>query len=200
MKGRWCLPLVRIGRTHQRATALAVILSLAVATAPAVALTINLTYDPDSTFLDAGLSSTDIENMKVAAAYAALQFGNDLSDGVNVNIRVTAVPGTGTLGQSITLLVSVSDYGALRTAVAAGAKTADDATALGSGGSLPTSDPIVATHLYMLSKAEAKALGLAPDDLSNDGTFTFGGGFSYTYDPANRAVPGTYDFIGIAMH
>src|SRR4029077_15802043 len=31
-------------------------------------------------------------------------------------------------------------------------------------------------------------------------TFTFGGGFSYTYDPANRAVPGKIDFIGVAMH
>src|SRR5207237_4488824 len=30
--------------------------------------------------------------------------------------------------------------------------------------------------------------------------FTFGGGFSYTYDPANRAVPGKADFIGVAMH
>src|SRR5205814_494826 len=30
--------------------------------------------------------------------------------------------------------------------------------------------------------------------------FTFGGGFSYTYDPANRAVSGKIDFIGVAMH
>ena len=121
MKGRCYLPLIRVSRTRLRATALAVVLSLAVATASVVALTINLTYDPDSTFLDAGLSSTDIVNMKAAASYAALQFSNDLSDGVNVNIRVTAVPGTGTLGQSTTLLTSVSDYAALRTAVAANA-------------------------------------------------------------------------------
>jgi outer membrane protein assembly factor BamB len=82
----------------------------------------------------------------------------------------------------------------------ADSKTADDATALGSGGSLPTSDPILSSHVYVLSTAEAKALGLMQDSLSNDGTFTFGGGFSYTYDPNNRAVPGKTDFIGVAMH
>jgi hypothetical protein len=176
------------------------VLSAVVAAAPAIGLTINLTYDPDSTFLNAGLSSTDIANMKAAASYAASQFTNNFSDGVNVNIKVTAVHGTRTLGQSDAFLTSVSSYGGLRAAVAADAKTADDATALGPGGSLPTSDPIVSNHAYMVTTAEAKALGLAPDDLSNDGTFTFGGGFNYTYDPANRAVPGKTDFIGVAMH
>ena len=43
-------------------------------------------------------------------------------------------------------------------------------------------------------------MGVLPNDLSNDGTFTFGGGFSYTYDPNNRAVAGKFDFIGVAMH
>jgi len=98
-------------------------------------LTINLTYDPDSTFLNAGLSSTDIANMKAAASYAAAQFTNNLSDGVNVNIKVTAVPGTGTLGESNTFLTSVSNYASLRSAVSTDAKTADDSTALGAGGS-----------------------------------------------------------------
>src|SRR5204863_2385448 len=84
--------------------------------------------------------------------------------------------------------------------VAGDAKTADDATALSAGGSLPTSDPISSSHTYLVSTAESKALGLVPNDLSNDGTFTFGGGFSYTYDSANRAVAGKIDFIGVAMH
>jgi hypothetical protein len=51
-----------------------------------------------------------------------------------------------------------------------------------------------------VSKAQRKALGLALDDMTTDGTFTFGGGFTYTYDPANRAVPGAFDFIGVTMH
>src|SRR6266513_6167864 len=100
-----------------------VIVALAIAVSgPAVALTINLTYDPDSTFSAAGLSVADIANMKAAASYAASQFTNNLNDGVNVNIKVTAVSGTGTLGQSSTFLTSVSTYAALRSAFAADAK------------------------------------------------------------------------------
>src|ERR1700736_3533079 len=202
MKDYWHLigEPIRVVRRRSRATLLALVLAAAAAAIPAAALTINLTYDPDSTFLNAGLSSADIAKMKAAASYAVSQFTDNLTDGVNVNIKITAVPGTGTLGQSDSFLASTPNYSALRAAVAADAKTADDATALSSGGSLPTSDPIVSNHLYMVTTAEAKALGLAQDDLSNDGTFTFGGGFNYTYDPANRAVPGKMDFIGVAMH
>src|SRR6202045_598000 len=177
------------------------IVALAIAVSgPAVALTINLSYDPDSTFSNAGLSTADIANMKAAASFAASQFSNNFTDNINVNIKVTAVPGTSTLGQSDTFLMTVSSYAPLRGAVSSDSKTADDATSLGSGGSLPSSDPIGSSHVYMVTTAEAKALALTPDNLSNDGTFTFGGGFSYTYDPNDRAVSGKTDFIGVAMH
>src|ERR1700693_3378381 len=132
--------VVRIMKAPRRATLLGFVLSTIVTTA--AALTINLTFDPDTTFQNAGLTSADIANMKTAASYAAAQFTNDLSDGVNVNIRVTAVSGTGTLGESNTFLTSVSSYAALRSAVSADAKTTDDAKALSAAGSLPTSDPI----------------------------------------------------------
>src|SRR5437660_26134 len=191
---------LRDWRTQSRATFLAFVVLLLAAVIPAFALTINLNFDADSTFLNAGLSSADIVNMKAAASYAAAQFTINLSDGVNVNIRVTAVPGTGTLGESNTFLASVSSYASLRSLANADSKTADDSTALGSGGSLPGSDPILSSHVYLSSTAEAKAVGAMADDFSNDGTFTFGGGFNYTYDPNNRAVSGRIDFIGVAMH
>src|SRR5690349_4218717 len=140
----------RVCKTQSCATLLGFVLCLAITAAPAFALTINLNFDPDSTFLNAGLSSADIANMKAATAYAAAQFTNNLSDGVNVNIRVTAVAGTGTLGQSNTFLTSVSSYNSLRSFVSSDSKTADDSTALGAGGSLPVSDPIGSSHLYML--------------------------------------------------
>src|SRR5207245_1188355 len=60
--------------------------------------------------------------------------------------------------------------------------------------------PIGSAHMDLVARAEAKALRLRADDFTIDGTFTFGGGFSYTYDPANRAVAGKFDFIGVAMH
>src|SRR6266581_988121 len=178
-----------------------VIVALAIAVSgPAVALTINLTYAPDSTFTAAGLSVADIANMKAAASYAASQFTDNFTDSVNVNIKVTAVSGRMTLGSSNTSLVSVSSYTALRGAVSADLTTADDATVLSAGGALPAVDPIASAHMYLLTTAEAKALRLRADDFTIDGTFTFGGGFSYTYDPANRAVSGKMDFIGVAMH
>src|SRR5437773_1563166 len=178
-----------------------VIVALAIAVSgPAVALTINLTYDPDSTFTAAGLSVADIANMKAAASYAASQFSDNFTDSVIVNIKVTAVSDPGTLGMSNTFLVSVSSYAALRATLSADSTTADDATVLSAGGSLPAVDPIASAHMYLLTTAEAKALRLRADDFTPDGTFTFGGRRSYTYDPANRAVAGKIDFIGVAMH
>src|SRR5438477_446490 len=197
---RLILKLVFADKGAARIIRVAIIAVAIAASGPAVGLTINLTFDPDSTFTNAGLSTADIASMKTAAAYAASQFSNSFTDNINVNIKVTAVSGTGTLGQSNTFLTSVSSYTALRNAVSSDSKTADDATSLGAGGSMPSSDPIGSSHVYLLSTSEAKALGVSPDGFSNDGTFTFGGGFSYTYDPANRAISGKMDFIGVAMH
>jgi outer membrane protein assembly factor BamB len=185
-----------------RAVALLLLGLAALLAEKAGALTINLDFASDSTFASAGLSSTDITNMKAACAYAASQFTTNYVDDIHVNIHVTAVAGTGTLGQSETNLVSVSSYTTLRNSVSADATTTDDSTVLASGGSMPASDPIGSSHLYLLSTAEAKALGVLSDDTvaGSDGTFTFGGGFSYAYDPSNRAVSGKTDFIGVAMH
>ena len=191
--------MIRTRQTQARVALWATLILAVIPCRTASALTINLDYDADSTFTAAGLSPQDIIDMKAASSYAALQFTNNYTDPINVNIHVTAVPGTSTLGMSNTFLVSAT-YAALRGAAVADSTTADDATALGAGGALPAADPIGASHLYLVSTAQAKALGLAPDDLSNDGTFTFGGGFSYTYDPLNRAVAGKIDFIGVAMH
>jgi len=192
--------LIRAPKTRARVALWAILAFALTAGGTASALTINLTYASDATFMAAGLSAADIVAMKAANSYAASQFSNNFSDNINVNIKVTAVPGTGTLGESNTIITSDSSYAALRSAVSSDSKTADDATILGGGGSLPSSDPIGGTHLYVVSRAEAKALKVISDDFSNDGTFTFGGGFSYTYDPANRAVAGKIDFIGVAMH
>src|SRR5436309_2999212 len=178
-----------------------VIVALAIAVSgPAVALTINLTYDPDSTFTAAGLSVADIANMKAAASYAASQFSDNFTDSVNVNIKVTAVSDPGTLGMSNTFLVSVSSYAALRATLSADSTTGDDATVRAARGPWPAADPLASAHTYRLTTAEANALRLRADDFTTDGTFTFGGRRSYTYDPANRAVAGKIDFIGVAMH
>ncbi|HEX7517819.1 MAG TPA: NF038122 family metalloprotease [Chthoniobacterales bacterium] len=187
--------------TRARVAFLAILVSSVMAGGTASALNINLTYAPDATFTAAGLSAGDIVAMKAANTYTALQFTSRYNDNINVNIMVTANPGTGGLGESSSFIRSVNDYNALRNAVVADSRTADDATTLGAGGSLPAADPITTNHMYIVTQAQAKALGLIPDDaVTVDGTFTFFGGQMYTYDPNNRAVAGRFDFIGLAMH
>jgi len=185
-------------RITRAALAAVAISTMAIGTASA--LTINLTYDPDSTFTAAGLSPADITAMKAASSYAAQQLTSRYTDNINVNIKITAVAGTSTLGESSSSVLTVNDYATLRNAMVADSKTADDATSLGNGGSVPAADPIAAPHVWQVTKAQAKALGIIADDMTEDGSFKFGGGHQYTYDPNNRAVAGKIDFIGTTLH
>jgi DNA-binding beta-propeller fold protein YncE len=193
--------LTQTQRMRTRMALLAVFVLVVAAIRPASALNINLTFDTDANLMAAGLTATDIANMKAACASAATQFTSRYSDPINVNIMVTSSAGTSDLGSSNTFFDTVASYTALRNAFAADSKTADDATTVGAGGSLPAgADPITTTHIYNVTRAQAKALGLRPDDMLNDGTFNFGGGNKWTYDPNNRNVAGSFDFIGVAMH
>jgi hypothetical protein len=191
----------RPSRTRDRLALCAILLIAIGAAGTASALNINLTYAPDSTFTAAGLSAADITAMKAANTYTALQITSRFNDNINVNIMVTANPGTSGLGESSSFIRSVNNYAALRAAMTADSRTADDATSLGAGGSVPAADPIPGNHVYQVTQAQAKALGLIPDNAATvDGTFTFFGGHPYTYDPANRAVAGKFDYIGLALH
>jgi hypothetical protein len=166
----------------------------------ASALIFDFNYSTDATFTAAGLTAQNITDMKAAMNYAALQFTSAFSDPIHVNVNVTSVAGTGTLGGSSTFLTGLT-FAQLQTRLGADATTANDATSVGVGGSFSGADPIAGAHTYFVSRAQAKAIGLTADDaVTADGTFTFGGGFSYSYDPNNRAVAGKYDFIGVAMH
>jgi hypothetical protein len=182
--------------------ALSVFLALMlVAGSTASALTINFEFLPDAQYNAAGLSAADITAMKAACASAAGQFTSRYTDPINVNIKVTASPGTSDLGSSTTPFDTVDSYNNLRAAFVADSKTTDDATTVGAGGSLPAgADPVPGAHMFNVTRAQAKALGLRPDDMANDGTFNFGGGQPWTFDPNNRNVAGKFDFIGVAMH
>src|SRR5665213_307951 len=164
------------------------------------ALTINLSFAPDATFTSAGLSAADIPNMKAACIDAANEFISNYNDPINLNFNVTATSDPNVFGQSSFGLQPYSDYNTMRAAIVTDSKSADDNTALGTGGSIATSDPVAGSHDWWVTRAEDKALALITDDLNNDGTFTFNGTNSFTYDPANRAVTGKYDFIGVALH
>lgn len=128
---------------------------------------------------------------------AASVFSANFTDNIHINITVDAVSGTGVFGQSSTFLNSTS-YANLRSLVVADATSADDHTAIGAGGSMVAADPISGTHTWWVSRAQAKAIGLIPDDLNNDGTTTFGAGNPFTF--SGSILSGTYDFKGVAAH
>jgi hypothetical protein len=128
---------------------------------------------------------------------AANVFSSNFTDNIHINITVNAVAGTGVFGQSSTFLNSTS-YANLRNLVVADATTPDDATAVGAGGSVGATDPVGGTHTWWVSRAQAKAIGLIPDDMNNDGTTTFGAGNPFTF--SGPIAPGTYDFQGVAAH
>src|ERR1017187_103020 len=160
---------------------------------PAHALPIVRTNSPS---LTANLSPTDVAAASAAFDYAASQYSALYNDPVQINIIRAAVPGTSTLGGSSTALVGFFSYTTIRNALIADAVSLDDATAIAT---LPVSDP-TGGHNWVTSRAQGKALGLVASDATTDGTFTFGAGFSYTYDPTHRAVAGKIDFIGVAFH
>ncbi|MDB5333908.1 MAG: Ca2+-binding protein toxin [Phycisphaerales bacterium] len=128
---------------------------------------------------------------------AANVFSTNFTDNIHVNITVDAVTGTSVFGQSFYFLNSTS-YASLRTKVVADAKSPDDSTAIGVGGSMTVADPTGGAGTWWVTRAEAKAIGLIGDDLNNDGKTTFGTGNPFTF--SGSIAGGTYDFKGIAAH
>jgi hypothetical protein len=161
------------------------------------ALVITPTFTPNFV-TNFGVNAVAAENSWIAAANI---FSTNFSDNIHVNITVDAVAGTSVFGQSSTFLNSLS-YTTLRNLVVADAKTADDALAISAGGSMTVADPISGTHTWWVSTAQAKAIGLVADNLSNDGTTTFGAGNPFTFNLSNSGpiAAGTYDFRGVAAH
>jgi hypothetical protein len=137
---------------------------------------------------------------------AANMLAANFSDNIHINITVDGVAGTSILGQSSTAVSSVSFLN-LYNAILTDATSADDFTVTGTGGSLggngtagSASDPLgtAADHLWFVTKAQQKALGMIVDDFVNDGTITLGAGFSFTFSGA--IAPGTIDFQGVVLH
>jgi hypothetical protein len=138
---------------------------------------------------DAGVSA----QAQAAFLYAAQEYENLFSNPIHVNITVEA--GNSGLGGSSTALIGTLDYASTVAALAADATSAADAAALASLGPV---DPTGGAR-FIFSTAEAKVMGLTPDNLASDGTFTYNATLPYTFDPSNRGAGG-FDFIGVAEH
>jgi len=156
----------------------------------AAALTITPTWDSSVTSLaNAALWESGFQ--------AAIdEFQNVFTDPITINITFKANPGTSIFGHSNYSVHNTYTFAQIVSALQAHATSASDSLALAS----LTSDPTGGGN-YVLNDAQAKALGLrTATNPSTDGTVTIGAGYTFTFDPANRAVSGKYDFIGIVEH
>ncbi len=156
----------------------------------AAGMNINLTFQSSVTSL------ADANSVEAACQYAVLQFTNSFNNPITLDIGVGAVAGTGTLGQSSTSLISGFNYAQVKSALINADTSAQAAQA---AGTLPVADPTGGAAFWIPS-AEVKALGLSASLPASDGSFDFGTGWTYTFDPNSRAVSGAFDFVGLAMH
>ena len=139
---------------------------------------------------------TNATAAKAAWNAAAKVFTDAFSDPIHINITVDAVTGTSVFGESGFGFELIS-YADLYQRVVAHATTANDAIAIGPGGSMPATDPSNG-GTWKLTRAQAKALGLIADDTANDGSTTFGTGNAFTFSGSIAA--NTFDFKGICAH
>jgi hypothetical protein len=162
--------------------------------APARAgLIINPNYDTAS-FTAAGYSVSAVEN---AFQFVINEYEAKYANPIHVNITVQA--GSTGLGESITNLVGYYNYAQIKgylNTVYTNNPSADGNTAKAH---LAATNP-APNNQYFMTTAQAKALGALPDSLATDGTFVFSNTQQYTFDSANRAVAGKFDFIGVAEH
>jgi hypothetical protein len=178
-------------RSTRRSLVPASVVALLGMAIPAHALVINPTFDSSLTNL------ANAAQWESAINYADGQFASLFSDAITINITFKADSSTGVNGHNDFNGQSLGNYGAVKTVLAADAKSADDATSIAH---LPISDPTGGGN-FILADAQAKALGVrAANNPRTDGTITINYLYPYTFDPNNRAVSGSYDFIGIAEH
>jgi hypothetical protein len=159
------------------------------------AFVINPTYDSTMTALTSG--PITFSEVKSAFEYAAGQFAARFNDDVTINITVAASSAIAGVGNSGDRFGGPYTYSQIKGFLSADQHSAADTTAVNSMG---PADPTNG-GAFWLTRPQSKALGqLLGTSVVNDGTFTFNTSYSYTFDPAHRAVSGEIDFIGIAEH
>ncbi len=164
------------------------------APAPAAGLVINITYDSSVTAAPAGFKTA----VAAAVSYLQAEFTNNLT--LNINVGYGEVGGTamvaGALGESMTNFTR-TNYSTVVNALTSHATSPDDQTAVAS----LSGTTALSGMSFLVSTAEAKALGITSTASgSSDGSIGISSAYPMTYDPANRAVAGAYDAIGVIEH
>lgn len=155
---------------------------------------INVTYDSTVAAAPAGFKTA----VAAAVSYLESEFTNATT--LNITIGYGSVNGSalpsGDLGANQTSYDVVS-YATLQAALAANGTQPDQVAALAN---LPTTSPMGSAG-FIISNGEAKALGLSVGVSGvNDGYIGLSSAYPMSYDPASRAVAGSYDAIGVLEH
>jgi hypothetical protein len=152
-------------------------------------LVINVTYDQPVS----GLPSGFVAAINYVVNYYESIFTTPAT--VNIDVGYGEIGGqamaSNALGESESFLAAYN-YSTIKSALA----TSDPSAAA----SLPASQPVSGT--MWVSTSEAKALRLTPAQPTGDidGYVGFSSSLPLAYDPNNRAVAGSYDFIGVVEH
>ncbi len=181
---------------HGPIAAATMLIAISAGATSAGAVTINPLFDSSVTSLS---NAAQVEQGFLAAANALAAAFTNL---VTVNVRVSwgnvagqALP-SNALGASMTSLYGYFSYAQMRTWLTNAASTLADRSAVAS---LPSAPP-AGQGGYVLTTAQARALGLvALNGAGIDGSIGFGAA-SYSFNPVTGVKPGTYDFVSVAEH
>ena len=178
--------LCGLNPSRTRLIAAALAMASGFLSAQAHALTFNVTYDSSVSSAPLGFQSA----FQDAINFYQTSFSNPIT--INLNVGWGEVNGStigsGALGESSSNGIGAT-YIQVRNAL----------SSVGAPGYLPASDPTGGRTIYV-STANAKAIGLGHLPPSTDGYVGFNNSVNWTFDPAQRAQSGAYDFIGIAHH
>lgn len=170
---------------------------------PSCGLTVNAVFNSSTTFpFTPGASIAPI-GLFPAFNNVIKFYQTQFCDPITINVRVGWGEVNGgplaanELGKTSAEGLGGYSYSQIRTNLLADKKTADDDLAVST---LPVSDP-TSQAPFEMSRAEAKALGfLDANAPETDGWVGFNGTKSWTFNPLSRAVPGSFDFLGVAGH
>jgi hypothetical protein len=163
--------------------------------ANATPFTFNVSYDASVAGAPAGF---------IPAFNTAIQFfQNSFVDPITINLNVGwgeingGAINPAFIAQSLTNQQGNFTYSQVRNALINDARSSADGAAVST---LPLSDP-TGGRSFVMSNAEAKAVGLLNGTAAGiDGWVGFSSTDNWTFDPNNRSVAGTDDFIGEAEH
>ena len=156
-------------------------------------LTFNLTYDDSVKNAPAGF--------KKAVESAVHFLEHAFSDPITINLAVGFGEAKGQPVPNSALAKSYWDqgdftYNDIRAALGRQVSSYDDLIAYSS---LPVADP-TSNSIWLVTSAQAKALGLLGPDSVLDGWVGLSSQDSFTYDPDNRFLVNGFDAVGMLIH